>query len=840
MACSLRNSEPNPTDLEPSSMPRDDPAFDHNSQLLALYLRISRSPAAVDPDGAVAEVLAARHDAYPHGDPGLEAVFDRYVQLIALHLPPLQRSRLAATLDERPSATPLPAIPPAFEGHTDVLGPIRAEGRAGISLVSCSMNRSENLIKALPSWLAKGEISEVVIVDWSSRTPVADDLRDAGIADPRIRILRVDGEKRWALSYAFNAGFRGAACDLILKVDADIVLAPDFFRRNALQPGAFIAGNWRVSDESQAHVNGFFFISRKALRLAGGFNEHITSYGWDDEDLYGRLTLSGLRRQDVAAGTIQHLPHDDVERIGEAGPPEGPRTLEQELSSGTMFLIRRNRYIAMVMPHWDEASIPLPFRVTTRGDQTIGVQREGWVPSAVPAHVVAAANIHALSELAAWQFGKCVLDLGPDRIGLLLARPLGQAGVVDVQVALSAPDKVIRGAGHYLVLDLPGGVLDAPVAPPHLTSGFKRLLAAARARGLHPVLRAPYVHLPVSSPGCLRLIPMIPSWEAIGDLARCTLDDLLSDARPAPASQVIALTAAALERAALTAPAVSISRPRLFIDAQHGLGNRLRAIASAAAIAEAAERELVIVWQPDEHCAGRFRDLFDHDGAVEETRFLDTAAEQGCAVYNYMPHEPGARKDEPIRLDDATPIYARAAFVLNSPASTWELENRFLQGLTPIDAIRDLINAVRHPNDLSAHVRMEGGKAAEHLAYEKADNWRPEDHALIDEWRGKSHFSHFLRRIDTLITEGRAERIFLAADMPQTYAEFQHHYGDRLAWLPRSLYDRSTEQLHYAMADAILLSRSPLLLGSGWSSFSELAMRLAPKALAIELSGKDF
>ena len=43
------------------------------------------------------------------------------------------------------------------------------------------------------------------------------------------------------------------------------------------------------------------------------------------------------------------------------------------------------------------------------------------------------------------------------------------------------------------------------------------------------------------------------------------------------------------------APAVAAGRDRVFIDAQHGLGNRLRAIGSAAAFAEATDRELVIV-----------------------------------------------------------------------------------------------------------------------------------------------------------------------------------------------------------------------------------------------------
>jgi hypothetical protein len=80
----------------------------------------------------------------------------------------------------------------------------------------------------------------------------------------------------------------------------------------------------------------------------------------------------------------------------------------------------------------------------------------------------------------------------------------------------------------------------------------------------------------------------------------------------------------------------------------------------------------------------------------------------------------------------------------------------------------------------------------------------------------------------------------VAADRPETYDAFTARYGSRVAFLPRSAYGRSAEQLRYAMADAILLSRAPLMLGSTWSSFSELAMRLAPGGIAVEMSGKDF
>ena len=823
------------------SMSRDDHAILLNSRLLAQYLRVADTTRPRDDDTAIAELLTVRDIVGPDGDPTLGPVFHRYAKLIALHLDPDSRSRLDAALTDARNLPPaLPAIPPAFEDQLRALGPIRPEGRPGISLVTCAMNRSQNLLRALPTWLANAEISEVVIVDWSSTTPVADDLHAAGISDPRIRILRVEGEGRWVLTYAFNAGFRAAACDQILKADADIMLSDDFFRRNRLLPGAFIAGNWRAAAQDQAHVNGFFFISRKALHDVGGFNEHITSYGWDDDDIYHRLTLSGHRRQDVAPGTIHHLDHDDADRIGDSGGPGDLVTLEQALRSGTQFLIRRNRFIAMVMPDWDDRAIHLPFRMLTRTDSAMSIQREGWVPSHVPDHITDAANAHALTELAAWRLGKRVLELSPDRIPLLLNRPARDVSRIDVEIALAAPGHMLKGPGQYLVLDLPGGVLDAETRPPHLDADFKRLIAAARACGLHPVLRAPHVDLPLHAPACLRLIPLIPSWEPVGEVPAITLATLLAEPRPPGTHLRIDLTAQVVEQAALAAPALAAHRPRLYIDAQHGLGNRLRAVASAAAIADAADRELVVVWQPDDHCDGCFSDLYDYDGAVEQTRFADTATDLGCVFYNYMPNEPGAQKDAPIRLDTAADIYARAAFVLNCPASTWELENRFLQSLTPIEEVRALVAGVRHPNDLSAHVRMEGGKKAEHLAYEKAANWLPGDHALIDEWRGKSHFSHFLTRINALIAEGRATRIFLAADMPETYAEFQHHYGDRLALLPRSLYDRSAKQLHYALADAILLSRSPLLLGSTWSSFSELALRLAPQTIAIEMSGKDF
>jgi hypothetical protein len=626
---------------------------------------------------------------------------------------------------------PEPAAPPVFPAH------IPAAGLPGLSIVTCAMNRTENLLRALPGWLAHPMVSEVVVVDWSSHDPVTAALAQSGISDRRIRVVRVDGAPRWILSYAFNTGFRAARFNTILKLDADIVLSDDFLLRNILPgPGEFVAGNWRTAAEGQEYVNGFFMVGRDALARVGGFNEFITTYGWDDDDIYARFEASGLHRRDVAPDTIHHLPHSDTARTGLSA--DDWRPARETVMATPRFMIQRNRKLVERLPTWSGQFSCLPMAITQQDGTGLTLAIAGPPPHPVPDDLLDATSREMLQELMSWDFGGEVMSLPAETFERVMQLPLAQI------------DKTV----------------------------FHRALAG----------------------------------------------DVIPTPRPDATPP-------------LAAPGLTPARARFFIDAQHGLGNRLRAIGSAAAIAAASDRELVIVWQPDDHCDCRFTDLFRYEGAVIEQAFPPEAAR--ARTYNYMTIE-GGEKDALIAGDEAGDIYARSAFVLNAPQSGWVAENRFLQQLVPVEAVQALVASVRHPNDVSAHIRMEAGPGLDQNSYDRPENWQPEDHALIHEWRSKSHFSHFMARLDALMAEGRAQTIFLAADLPQTYGEFTDRYGERLAWLPRQLYDRSAEQLHYALADAILLSRAPLMLGSTWSSFSELAMRLAPGGIKVEMSGRDF
>lgn len=292
----------------------------------------------------------------------------------------------------------------------------------------------------------------------------------------------------------------------------------------------------------------------------------------------------------------------------------------------------------------------------------------------------------------------------------------------------------------------------------------------------------------------------------------------------------------------LAAPSHTLKRPKLFIDAQHGLSNRLRAMASAAAIARETERLLVVIWRPDSHCQARLGDLIDYEGPVIEDETSNLFQDRAEVVFNYMEVEAGAAFDAPIDLASHSDqdVYIRSAYTLKSPHIRIEHEEAFLRSLYPVDAVRALVARVRHPNQVAAHIRMGTGPGFDHLPYENPNNWPNHRHQEIVEWRAKSHVERFIARLDQLSAVGRAETIFVAADLAETYDRLAARYGDRLVWLERDLYGREAEQIQYALADLLLLTQADLFLASTWSSFSDLAHRLAAPGHLIERSGIDF
>lgn len=237
-------------------------------------------------------------------------------------------------------------------------------------------------------------------------------------------------------------------------------------------------------------------------------------------------------------------------------------------------------------------------------------------------------------------------------------------------------------------------------------------------------------------------------------------------------------------------------------------------------------------------------DLLRYSGAVIETDVADDLRAVSGLSYNYMEVEPDSCFEAPILAgkdaDWRGDVYVRSAYPLQGPHADFGAEQMFLHRLRPSQAVLDMVAGPAQPFDVCAHIRMAGGAAFEHLPYESLENWPEHRHRELAEHRGKSHRDRFVQRLDALVNQGQADRIFLAADLPETYAALAERYGARLSWLQRDLYDRSPQQLQYALADLLLLSAGKRFLGSPWSSFTDVAQRLSRPTRPFELSGRDF
>jgi hypothetical protein len=177
-----------------------------------------------------------------------------------------------------------------------------------ISVVTVCMNRREHLLVTaakVAAWACHGEH---LIVDWGSREPLR---REDLPADPRLRLLRVEGEKRWNLCRAYNFAIAQAGGTAILKLDADCWPAADFDPEQLLAEGPVWMGA-----EGEGRL-GQFLMARERFEALGGFNEYLRGWGFDDKDLRGRLACqAGVPLRPIPAGWIGVIPHSNEERTG--------------------------------------------------------------------------------------------------------------------------------------------------------------------------------------------------------------------------------------------------------------------------------------------------------------------------------------------------------------------------------------------------------------------------------------------------------------------------------------------------------------------------------------------
>lgn len=301
----------------------------------------------------------------------------------------------------------------------------------------------------------------------------------------------------------------------------------------------------------------------------------------------------------------------------------------------------------------------------------------------------------------------------------------------------------------------------------------------------------------------------------------------------------------------------STSKRAFFIHAQYGLGNRLRALGSAMAIAKATGRVLVLIWEADVHLNCGFPDLFANDIVLVEKLNMNWPpgdantkdhAMRTVDFYNFMRfngkhiHNP---LTELVNPRSGRHVYAKTAYVVRSSftpriiSTTSKYWKTMRDTLVPNAEIMYLVQDPSFTNIkrmVGVHIRS---RTIENDIKGVSEEFYGNSSRVTDHWRRVTGLKTFEAKIMRLNVR---YKFFVAADTRDAILELERKFGShRIFSIAREedCVTRDVECAKLALADIVLLSKVPTLLGSHWSSFTEGAVRLSGKVKVL-LAGVHF
>lgn len=238
-----------------------------------------------------------------------------------------------------------------------------------IAVTAGVMNRANHLCEALATWRRLPYVSAIYAVDWGSREPLRDVLGGVLASDRRLVVVRAE-QPSWQNARCHNLELQLVSdYDWHLRLDADTLVSDCFFDAHPVEPNMFYAGNWRFAQgQNKSGLTGTVYARPADVLRVNGYNERLTSYGREDDDLYDRLRASGLRRMDVDLGTMDHIPHDDCFRVENLAEEFRGRDVNSLISRSCEVEVCRRWTLDDQMTRW----------------HVVKVERNYWVCEAAP------------------------------------------------------------------------------------------------------------------------------------------------------------------------------------------------------------------------------------------------------------------------------------------------------------------------------------------------------------------------------------------------------------------------------------------------------------------------
>lgn len=232
-------------------------------------------------------------------------------------------------------------------GELEVISPHRFPR---ISLTTPCMGRLEHLRRTLAKNLADNADYpnlEFVLLNYGDRSGLDDwvrgELREH-VESGRLVYYHSPDESVWRYAHAKNLALRLAGGEVLCNLDADNFTGHHFAFHLAerLREHDFLVGchfhRGTFDSSCDQGTGGRVALPRWAFYQAGGHDEAMTGWGFDDRDLCQRLLAQGLRPATVDGRFLRCIEHGDEYRTANQNIPDNSGTMTADRGTA-----RRNR-----------------------------------------------------------------------------------------------------------------------------------------------------------------------------------------------------------------------------------------------------------------------------------------------------------------------------------------------------------------------------------------------------------------------------------------------------------------------------------------------------------------